>query len=121
HLAHPTMCADFSGMCDPNLAGWSPLAIPEEPTDFVDGIATLGGAGSARLRRGFAIHAYAANRSMEHRAFYDADGELLLVPELGRVTLMTELGVLEVAPGQIAILPRGLRFSVMLRDEAARG
>jgi homogentisate 1,2-dioxygenase len=106
---------------EPNLVGWGPLPLPERPTDFVDGLATLGGAGSAKLRRGFAIHVYAANRSMEDRAFYNADGELLLVPQRGRLTLQTELGVLDVEPGQIAILPRGVRFSVMLRDETARG
>jgi homogentisate 1,2-dioxygenase len=121
-LDHPRFAADFQDAPpEPNLVGWRPVPLPEEPTDFVDGLATLGGAGSPSLRRGFAVHAYAANRSMENRAFYDADGELLLVPELGRLTLLTELGVLEVGPGQIAILPRGLKFAVMLDDGAARG
>src|SRR5262249_44324197 len=64
---------------------------------------------------------YAANRSMEDRAFCDADGDLLLLPELGGLTLLTELGVLDVGPGQLAVVPRGLRVSVLLREPAARG
>ncbi|HEU5073588.1 MAG TPA: homogentisate 1,2-dioxygenase, partial [Polyangiaceae bacterium] len=69
----------------------------------------------------FAIHAYAANRSMEQRAFSSADGTLLCVPELGTLTLLTELGVLTLAPGSIGLIPRGLRFSVLLEQPAARG
>src|SRR5207344_2103220 len=64
---------------------------------------------------------YAANRSMAGRAAYDADGELLLVPQQGRLRIATELGVLEVEPQEIAVLPRGLRFRVELPDGAARG
>ncbi len=121
-VEHPRLVGEFSGARpDPNLSGWAPLPIPDAPTDFVDGLATFGGAGSPSSRRGFAIHLYVANRSMEHRAFYDADGELLLVPQLGGLTLLTELGVLDVEPGQIAIVPRGLKFSVLLRDGSARG
>ena len=104
-----------------NLVAHRPLELPTQPTDFVDGLRSYGGSGRAQGRRGFAIHLYAANRSMEHRTFYDADGDLLIVPELGALTLRTELGVLELAPGEVAIIPRGIRFSVLLRDEAARG
>lgn len=121
-LAHPTFVpVDPQGAPEPNVCGWGPMPFPEAPADFVDSMATFGGAGDPRLRRGFAVHLYAANRSMEHRCFYDADGELLLVPQEGPLTLMTELGVLDVDPGQIAIVPRGLRFSVLLRAGRARG
>ena len=123
-LAHPTWTSDFANQpAEPNLVAWDPLPLPTEgtATDFVDGVATVGGAGSARLRRGFAVHVYAANRGMEERCFTNADGDLLILPELGGLTLMTELGLLDVAPGQIAILPRGLRFSVLLREATARG
>ncbi|MCA9719987.1 MAG: homogentisate 1,2-dioxygenase, partial [Myxococcales bacterium] len=82
---------------------------------------TLGGAGGPALRRGYAIHLYAANHSMDERAFYNADGELLLLPQRGRLTLQTELGALELGPGELAVLPRGLLFSVLLRDGDARG
>jgi homogentisate 1,2-dioxygenase len=121
-LAHPTLAGEFDA--EPplaNLAGFAPLPLPSAPTDFVDGLYTLGGAGSARLRRGYAVHLYAANRNMEDRAFYDADGDLLILPELGALTLQTELGVLEVKPGELALVPRGLRFTVALAGSAARG
>ncbi len=121
-LAHATFVDDWSaGLVEANLAGWAPMPAPERPTDFVDGIATIGGQGHPSLRRGFAIHAYAANRSMEHRAFYDADGELLIIPQQGGLVLQTELGALEVGPRQIAIVPRGIKVAVMLRDGFARG
>jgi len=121
-LAHETFGAPGPDRpVEVNLAGWAPLPSPEAPTDFVDGLVTLGGAGDARLRRGFAVHLYAANRSMEGRAFYNADGELLLVPEEGALTVLTEQGALQVAPGQIAVIPRGARFSVLLHDEVTRG
>lgn len=121
-LAHPTFTHDFEAQPpEPSLIGFSPLALPEAPADFVDGMKTLGGAGSPSLRRGYAVHLYAANRSMEDRAFSSVDGDLLIVPELGALTLLTELGSLDVAQGTIAIVPRGLRFSVVLRDTAARG
>ena len=122
HLAHETFRADFGAtMPDPNLIGYRPIGDPPEATDFIDGMATFGGAGSPALRRGFAIHLYAANTSMEHRTFYNADGDFLLVPEKGRLTLLTEMGSLDVGPGQVAILPRGIKFSVLLRDDLARG
>jgi homogentisate 1,2-dioxygenase len=70
---------------------------------------------------GCAIHIYAANRPMHDRFFYDADGELLIVPQQGRLRIATEMGVLEVAPQEIAVIPRGVRFQVRLPDGAARG
>lgn len=121
-LEHATFRADFDGApIDPNLAAWAPLPPPDDATDFVDGICTLAGAGSPALRRGVAVHLYVANRSMEHRAFSNVDGELLLIPQEGGLVLQTELGVLGVRPGQVALLPRGLRFSVHLEGLMARG
>ena len=105
----------------PSQLRWSPFPIPEQPTDFVDGMITIGGAGDVAQQVGTATHIYAANRSMTDRYFYDADGEMLLVPQLGRLRLVTELGILEVAPGEIALLPRGLRFKVELPDGPSRG
>ena len=55
------------------------------------------------------------------RFFYDADGELLIVPQQGTLTLATELGRLEVAPGEIAVMPRGVKFRVELQAANARG
>jgi homogentisate 1,2-dioxygenase len=105
----------------PNRLRWSAPAVPRVPTDFLSGLATLGGNGSPDAHTGCAIYWYLANRSMHGRFFYDADGELLVVPQLGRLRLVTELGVLEVAPLEIAVIPRGLRFRVELLDKAARG
>jgi len=121
-LAHPHMCSDFTARTpEINLAGWAPRRAPGAPADFIDGLATLGGAGSPALRRGYAVHTYACNRDMERRAFTSADGDLVVIPELGALTLLTELGPLEVAPGRIAVIPRGIVFSVHLHGGFARG
>ena len=104
----------------PNRLRWDPPPLPSAPTDFVDGLVTYGGNGDAGAGQGLGIHLYAANASME-RAFADADGELLIVPERGTLRLVTELGVLTVAPLQIALVPCGLRFRVELVDGPARG
>jgi homogentisate 1,2-dioxygenase len=108
---------------DPNRLRWNPLPLPAEdrPADFVDGLFTVGGNGDVRTRAGMAVHLYAASRSMTDRYFGDADGELLLVPELGALILHTELGPLHVRPGEIAVVPRGIRFRVELTDHFARG
>jgi homogentisate 1,2-dioxygenase len=106
---------------DPNRLRWDPLPLPEAPTDFVDGLVTTCGNGDVAAGIGCGVHLYAANRSMVDRAFFSADGEWLIVPQQGRLRLVTEMGVIEVAPLQIAILPRGLRFRVELIDDAARG
>ena len=94
------------------------MPIPEEPTDFVDGIVTLGGNGDPAMQTGVAIHLYACNASMEDRFFYTADGEMLIVPQLGALRFHTELGILEVAPGEICVIPRGVKFRVVLDGEA---
>lgn len=105
----------------PNQLRWNPLPLPEQPTDFVDGIITLGGNGDPAMQTGVAIHLYAANASMKDRFFYSADGEFLFVPQLGSLRLYTELGILEIAPGEICVIPRGLKFRVELLDEQVRG
>ena len=105
----------------PNQLRWNPIPIPTKKTDFIDGIITLGGNGDPATQSGVAIHLYAANASMHDRFFYNADGELLIVPQEGALTLHTELGILAVAPGEIAIIPRGIKFRVELQEKSARG
>ncbi len=105
----------------PDQLRWNPLPLPQAPTDFVDGLYTMGGNGHPAAHAGVGIHMYAANASMQGRFFYDADGELLLVPQQGRLVLATELGVLEVEPQEIAVVPRGVRFRVELPDGPSRG
>jgi len=98
----------------PNRLRWDPLELPGAPTDFIDGLVTYGGNGDVATGVGLGIHLYATNRSMERRAFQNADGEMLIVPEQGTLMIVTELGRFEVAPLQIALIPRGVRFRVEL-------
>jgi homogentisate 1,2-dioxygenase len=105
----------------PNQLRWDPFPLPRVATDFVDGLTTIAGNGDVAAQVGIAIHLYGCNRSMSGRYFYDADGELLLVPQQGALRVATELGVIEVAPGEIIVLPRGLRFRVDVPDGPARG
>jgi len=105
----------------PDQLRWNPLPLPQAPTDFVDGLYTMAGNGSPAAQHGVGIHLYAANRSMAGRFFYDADGELMIVPQHGRLHIATELGVLEVEPQEIAVIPRGVRFRVELPDGEASG
>lgn len=105
----------------PEQMRWDPFPVPAVPTDFVDGLVTIAASGDLRAQTGIGVHLYLANRSMEERFFYDADGDLLLVPQEGRVRLHTELGALEAGPGEIALVPRGVKFRVMLPDGPSRG
>ena len=115
---------DFGdGPVTPDQLRWDPLPMPVDgtPTDFVDGLFTMAGNGSPASMSGIGIHLYAANRDMQGRWFYNADGEMLIVPQQGRLHIATELGVLELGPQEIAIIPRGIRFAVSLPDGSARG
>jgi homogentisate 1,2-dioxygenase len=105
----------------PNRLRWDPLPLPDHPTDFIDGLATVAGNGDPAAGIGCGIHLYAANRAMANRAFFSADGEMLILPQQGRLRVVTEMGVLTVAPLQMVLIPRGLRFRVDLPDGTARG
>jgi homogentisate 1,2-dioxygenase len=104
----------------PNRLRWSPWPIPSEPMDFLDGLVTIAGSGDADSQHGIAVHVYRANRPMDNRYFYDADGELMLVPQEGAIALATELGRLKARPGEIAVIPRGTKFQVV-PDGPSRG
>ncbi len=99
----------------PDQLRWDPLPKPAAKTAFPQGVVTYA------VNGGAAAHLYFLTASMEKDFFYDADGELLFVPEQGVITLRTEMGILEVAPGEIAVIPRGLRFQVVLKEATARG
>lgn len=73
------------------------------------------------MQHGASIHLYAATKSMDHCFFYNADGDFLIVPQEGKLTLKTEFGVLELKPCEIAMIQRGVKFQVMLPDGKARG
>lgn len=120
-LPHDTLASTFDGSPEINLVATPPTPVPDDARDFLDGLVTMCGAGSAASRKGYAFHLYSANRSMEHRAFYNVDGDLLILPYDGTLTVMTELGGLLVKPGHVAIIPRGIVFSVLLHGSHARG
>jgi len=105
----------------PNQLRWDPLPIPAEPQDFVQGLVTMAGNGDPGSQSGCGIHLYAANRSMEDRYFYSADGEMLIVLQQGRLRFDTELGAIEAEPQEIVVIPRGVRFRVELLDRDAGG
>jgi len=104
----------------PNRLRWDPPRL-SDGKDFVDGIATMLHARAAEELEGCAVHVYRATRSMEGRVFVDADGELVIVPQQGAIELQTELGRLQVAPGSIGVVPRGVKFRIQLLEGEARG
>jgi len=104
----------------PNQMRWNPVPMPEKKTDFVDGIVTLGGSGDPALQIGVGLHVYAANAPMRGRYFYNADGEMLIVPQHRAIRVHTELGILGLKPGEIGVVPRGMKLRVDL-DGPSRG
>lgn len=99
---------------------WDPVPMPKEKTDFLHGIKTITTAGDVFTQVGMASHVYAFNASMEDDHFFNADAELLLVPEMGDLHIFTEMGKFDVAPGEIVVIPRGMVFKVSV-DEPVRG
>lgn len=99
----------------PNPMRWSPMTMPETAVDFIDSLFYIAG---NRQVNSFIYH---CNRSMNQRYFSNSDGELLFIPYLGRCQLKTEMGCLELAPGQIAVIPRGVFFNVELIDASIAG
>lgn len=96
----------------PDPLRWHATPVPDDrPLDFIDGVHTVAVNGDADAQTGIAAHLVLANRSMQ-RAFVNADGEMLLVPQQGALHITTELGRLHVKPGEVALLPRGLAFQV---------
>ena len=109
------------GMLSPNRMRWDPIALPNAPTDFVDGLFTYAGNGDPDTQAGVAAHGYAANADMDGRVFMNADGEMLIVPQQGRLAIATEFGLIDAEPQQVVLIPRGVRFRVDLPDGEARG
>jgi len=96
----------------PNRLRWDPFPLPSRPTDFLQGLITIAGSGEPAAQAGVAVHIYRANRAMKDRCFWNADGELMFVPQQGSIRLLTELGLLEAGPGEIAVVPRGMKFKL---------
>ena len=124
---NPLLVGDFSQcIADPNQIRWNPFPLPpkEKKVDFVQGLATLMGAGSAETKTGLAIHIYTCNTSMTYKkSFCNADGDMLIVPQLNTLVIRTECGILRVAPWEFAVIQRGIKFSVDLAEDGspARG
>ena len=101
---------------------WDPAPIPDEALTFLTGMRTIATGGDVHTQTGFAIHTYAITESMTDDYFYNSDGEMLIVPEAGALRFFTEFGIIDIAPGEIAVMPRGVKFKVELRgDSQARG
>lgn len=119
---------EFSSMTNnPSQMRWSPLPIPSRQqktrVDFIEGISTMGGVGDPAAKSGLGIYVYAMNSDMGDKAFYNADGEMLLVPQQGSLRVITEMGILLVVPNEILVIPQGVKFSVDLGigESGARG
>ena len=111
--------ADREIALPPEPLRWAPIPFGGDEVDFIDGMHTLAANGDAEAQSGIGALVYLASRSMERRAFVNADGEMLVVPQQGRLVITTEMGVLDVKPGEIALLPRGVVFRVDLPDSEA--
>ncbi len=100
---------------------WDPSPIPEDAGTFLTGMRTISTGGDVHTASGFAIHVYSITQSMRDAYFWNADGEMLVVPEVGGLRFFTEFGIVEIAPGEIAVMPRGVKFKVELLGDKARG
>lgn len=101
---------------------WQPIDIPEDgAVDFLMGLRTIATCGNAAAQTGLAAHVFVANASMGRKYFHNADGELLIVPQHNTMKLVTEMGIIVAAPGDIVVIPRGIKFKVDLVDGPIRG
>lgn len=130
-LASNLVVNDFSSChVTPNQYRWRPFSMEhlvgpaavaeKRKVDFLQGLATLAGQGSPDSKAGMAIHIYTCNASMDRKAFTNSDGDMLIVPQTGVLHIRTEMGMLRVAPGHIAVVQRGIAFSVAV-TEVSRG
>ena len=105
----------------PGPMRWDPLPVPDASLTLFDGIHTITTAGDAATQTGMAAHMYFATRSMTDTVFYNADAEMLLVPQMGGLRLRTEFGILDISPGDVAVIPRGVKLRAELHGGPARG
>jgi homogentisate 1,2-dioxygenase len=100
---------------------WGPVPIPNEKTSFLSGIRTMTTAGDVNTQAGMAAHVYLITDANGQEYFYNADAEMLFVPQSGNLRLFTEMGMIDIGPGEIAVIPRGVKFKTELQDGPARG
>ncbi len=119
-LIRTAPCRDESSLPIAQMR-WHPIAIPSEPCTFLSGLRTICTGGDVHMQAGMASHVYVANQSMGDDYFYNCDGEMLLVPQENSIRVFTECGILDAAPGEIVIVPKGMKFKVDLPNGPARG
>ena len=100
---------------------WDPVAEDGTAKTFLTGMRTMTTAGDVHTQTGMAAHIYLATESMRDEYFYSADSELLIIPQQGRLRFATELGMIDIGPRELAVLPRGLVFRAEVTDRPARG
>lgn len=100
---------------------WSPFDANGQDLNWITGMRTMTSAGDVNTQVGMASHVYLVTKSMEDEYFFSADSELLVVPQEGRIRFYTELGIIDLEPKEIAIIPRGLVYRVELLEGPARG
>ncbi|MDN3650842.1 homogentisate 1,2-dioxygenase [Reinekea marina] len=105
----------------PSAMRWSPLTGNDTTNDFIDGVVSIASNGSVKEQVGIGIAHYGFNLSMKGRAMINADAEMLFVPHQGELQVKTECGCLTVAPGEIMVIPRGMKFSIDISENSARG
>ncbi|TFK35605.1 homogentisate 1,2-dioxygenase [Crucibulum laeve] len=107
----------------PTQLAWHPFDLPadSESVDFVDGLKTIAGNGDPTLREGLAIHMYMANASMDKKAFCNNDGDMLILPQQGRLDIQTEFGKIMARSGELVVIQRGMKFKITLPDGPSRG
>lgn len=118
---HHIESAPLAGICPHQPLRWSPYPVAAQQQDFVDSLHTIAATGNVRSHTGVAIHLYQSNSPMRQRYFYSADGELLFVPLDGKMLIWTELGKLHIEPGEIAVIPRGIKFKADPINDIATG
>ncbi len=122
HLIHKLLKS--TPFCDvettPNQLRWDPPPYPIQKTDFIDGLITIGGNGDLNTQTGYAVHWMVCNQSMKDRYFYNADGDFLIVIQEGNLLFKTEFGHIDVSPGEIVVIQRGIKFQVTLLSKMAR-
>jgi homogentisate 1,2-dioxygenase len=121
HAAKLRTAPDSTSAQIPEALRWNALAAPDLPVTFLDSLVTLASNGDADQHRGMAAHLYCANNSHAKQYLAFNDGELLFIPQSGELLLATECGRLRVAPGEIAVIPLGMRFKVEFTDDVIRG
>mgnify|MGYP001949195075 FL=1 len=100
---------------------WNPVPMPNEETTFIEGVRTMTTAGDVHTQVGMATHVYVCNTPMVDDYFFNADAELLIVPQVGGLQVFTEMGRIDLEPLEICIIPRGMIFQASPAGEQARG